>query len=209
MKSIISILLIPLFFINTGTAQDTSKAKFYYFEPLHWRILIPAGFTSVPESELEQMGKQVAEMVGIKDSLNLKIDHGFLFAVRSDESHYMDAKVLPIQNGSSKEFFTSWEKGLNLSLQSLKAELPSVRFDTISYHEAITGIFFYAHKIQMNFGESQHLAQYSFLAIIGNKAMSVNIVAMDPKKENQLLTAFRTSTFGPKKGTYGNENPNN
>jgi hypothetical protein len=204
MKSILITLLISLIFTQKGEAQEVSEAKFYYYEPLHWRILIPAGFNSVPETELEQMGKQGAEMVGTKDTLNLKINHGFLFAVSSDESHYMDAKVVPIQNGSSKEFFTSWERGLNLSLQSMQEGMPAVKFDTVSYHEAITGIIFYAHKLQMNFGESQHVAQYSFLAIIGNKAMSVNIVAMDPKKEKQLLTAFRTSTFGPKKGTYGN-----
>jgi hypothetical protein len=204
MKSILIYLLISFFSTYTCTAQETSPAKLFYYEPLLWRIVIPAGFSSVPQSKLDAMGKEGRDMLAINDSLSQKIDHGFLFAVSSDEFHYMDAKVVHIPNGSSKELFSSWEKGLRDGLQSMKAGLPTAKFDTLSYQELVTGIVFYAHKLQMHLDENQQVTQYSFPAIIGNRAMAVNIVAMNPEKEKLLLSAFRTSTFGPKKGTYAN-----
>jgi hypothetical protein len=143
-------------------AQDTLKNNLFYYEPLGWKIFIPNEFKPIPQHELQTMGNQAADLFFINDSLVNVVNSSFLFAVKSDEYHYMDVKVVQIHPDSTEEFYTSWKSGFDLLIKVRNSTLPNSKFDSLSYEESISGVVFNVQRFYIQINENSKLVVIPF-----------------------------------------------
>jgi hypothetical protein len=169
----------------------------FYYEPLKWTIRIPEGFKSIPPMEVEEMGKQGLEMLGIKEKINLPIH--IIFALRIDEYHYMDAKTITCSRAQFDTIYASWKKATYSSFEIMKSTFPTTDFEITFSKDSIAGLVFNTSLVNVDAGNNNKLSYYSFINLIDSKAFAINLIALDPNKKKEILSAIRNSRIGIQK----------
>lgn len=194
MKNLI-LTLCALFILKISYGQDTLKNHEFVSKEFNWKIIIPDNFTTV---SLEDWAKfQNKGATAIENTYGQKIENKTktIFVFKSDGANYFEANYQPYDIKKDGSFFKSC-KGVNDVLYTtFKKQIPNAKIDSASLITKINNLTFNTFILRIEMSENVVFNVYSFSRLFSDKELCVNIMYLNNKKGDEMLNAWKNSTF--------------
>lgn len=188
--------LCALFIIVTCKAQDTLNNREFVSKEFNWKITIPEKFVTVPSEvwdEFQNKGTKAIESVyGGKVVNNAKI----IFVFKSDGANCFEADSQPFDVKKDGDFSKSFKSVNEVLYTTFKAQIPNAKIDTASLLTEISNLTFNTFVLRLEISGAVVFNVYSFTRLFDGKKFCLYITYIDNKKGDQMLSAWKSSTFG-------------
>jgi hypothetical protein len=170
---------------NSDTTLIVKKFK--------WKITLPEGFKPVEAASIEparQRGKKLVEKstdVQIKDNASVI----FKFV---DGLNLVEAVQQPLDL-KNRSYLSVKKEVQDLMYKTFAAQLSNVRIDSSSGTEMVDGMKFTVLHFRIYRKEQPLFTSYLYSRMFGGIEFGVNILYDKPEAGNNLLSAFRRSSF--------------
>ncbi len=193
MKSILSILF-SIFLSFNLSAQNSGVA--FYSPDFKWKVQIPEGFEKVDNQEwsiLQGKGEQTLEKTVGQDITN---HSKTIFIVKSGNFNYLEANYQPFDTKNDGSYEASNKFVNDIVYKSFKENMPNAKISNTRSKEKINNLIFHKNTFEILMPNSMSMKMIMYSRLFGKKDFSVNIMFIDSKKGEEMLTAWKNSTFG-------------
>jgi len=189
------LLLCAIFTLKVGYGQDSLKNHEFISKEFNWKIVIPDNFTAVSLEDWAKFQNKGAK--AIEDTYGQKIENKTktIFVFKSDGANYFEANCQPYDVKKDGSFLKSC-KGINDVLYTtFKKQIPGAKIDSASLITKINNLRFNTFILRIEMSENVIFNVYSFSRLFLNKELCVNIVYLNNNKGDEILDAWKNSTF--------------
>ena len=189
----VKILLLLL--LLTTVDCFSQDLKQFYSKEFNWRIDIPDGFTTVSAQKAEETdakGKLALEKTLGQPIENKAID---IFRFQRDKQNYFQANYQPYDERKDGKYRKNLGMLHKVVYQTFATQFPTVKIDSVTTTETISGIKFVAYKMSINIPNKGTMEMYMYSHLFGKKDFTVTIICRDEKVGQDILAAWRGSKF--------------
>jgi hypothetical protein len=195
MKTLFFLLAIVSTFIASCIGQTNTPQNKIYNKDFKWSISIPAGFDTVNAEKWNSMQNRGAEAVektyGEKPVNKSKT----IFVFLNDKFNYFESNYQPFDTTRDGDYLEACGDVNKMIYGTLESQMKGAKIDSSSSTTLINGLVFQSFKLGITFPNNMVLNMYSYSRLFGKKEFTVNITAVDRKKEKELLDAWLNSRF--------------
>lgn len=192
MKSFFYILFSIV--ISSNLYAQNSGSLFYSPE-FKWKIQIPEGFEKVDHEEwarFQGKGEQALEKTVGQDIIN---HSKTIFVVKSGNFNYLETNYQPFDTKTDGSYEEANAFINDIVYKSFKENMPNAKVTNTRTKEKINNLLFYKNTFEIALPNGISMKMLMFSRLFGKKDFSVNIMFMDPKKGEEMLTAWKNSIF--------------
>lgn len=199
MKYISLFIIAVALSISNCHAQDSIPAKKLYNAMFKWHITIPEGFNNMSPQDYARM--QQKGTAAIEDTYNDKVINRSkpIFVFKSDQMHYFESNYQPFDVKIDGSHSASCKAVGDVLYNTFLKQLGDVKMDSAYTSEIVDKLKFRVFKLNIYLPNDNVLTTYMFSRLFGKQEFSVVMLFVDRKRGEELLNAFRTSTFDKNK----------
>ena len=192
MKSIFSIL----FFIFTfSTLYSQNSDSEFYSPDFKWKIQIPQGFEKVNHDEWAKMqgkGEQALEKTTGQDVVN---NSKTIFVVKSGNFNYLETNSQPFDTKTDGNYEEINKAVNDIVYKAFKENMPNATITNTRTKEKINNLIFHKNSFKILLPNNMTMEMIMFSRLFGKKEFTLNVMFMDSKKGEEMLNAWKNSTF--------------
>ncbi|TCZ72204.1 hypothetical protein [Flaviaesturariibacter aridisoli] len=188
--------LLTLLFALIGLSAGAQEANDLFVPEFNWKIRIPAGYTRVSQAGADSLSEGGEEMIEKHTGITINTRPKDLFTFRNGPLHYIEANYLPRTTNSVKEYEAAFRKMTEVVYTTFEKQFSAAAVDTATGTEVIAGMRFYALRVQIKAANGFVLRMHLYTRLVGERDLTVTFLSIDKDRLEELLNAFRTSTFG-------------
>lgn len=192
---IINYILICSALISQSCIGQIVPKKEIFNKEFNWKITIPEGFDNMNEADwtrINNRGKEAIEKTFGGEIVN---NSTTIFAFRADKFNHFESNWVPVDLSKGGDYLESCKKLNQVIFDTFKNQLPSANLDSLSSEQTIDGLKFNVFKIALNFQNNVVLDFITFNRLFDKRKLTVTIIALDKKKQELLLDAWKNSSF--------------
>ena len=184
-------IFICLLLLMQACLRNKEDPNRIYFKDFDWSIVLPGGFTRVSPEDWrpEAFGNALEK----KESEHPRV----LLVFKKDEYNFFEVNCQSFDEKLDGDYLGSWQAEINRVYQSLNNETAIVKIDTLSSTEEIGGFQFQKFYFKAYYPEMD-LSGYLYKCLLGKRIFSAIIMFRDESSGEQLLSAWKRSSFGKK-----------
>lgn len=193
MKSICTILFF--IFLSFHLSAQNSGSTFYSPD-FKWKMEIPEGFEKVDNQEwarLQGRGEQALEKTVGQNIIN---HSKTIFIVKSGNFNYIEANYQPFDPKTEGSYEESNNSVNNIVYKSFKENIPNAKITNTRSKEKINNLPFFKSTFEILMPNGMLMKMIMYSRLFGKRDFSVNVMFTDNKKGEEMLTAWKNSTFG-------------
>lgn len=175
--------------------NKNSDKRTLFNEEFKWTITIPPGFEAVSAkkwSEIEKRGEAALEKTYGEDVEN---NSKRIFVFSSDQLNYFEASYEPFDHSIDGNFLENLHLTTALAYHTFETQMEGARLDSSYSMTTVSGMTFHTFRITIALPNKMTMNMLLFSRLIDGKALSVNIMTVDKRKEKELLAAWTSSKF--------------
>ncbi len=188
-------LFIVFISIQTICSQ-TSDKKVFFNKEFNWTISIPENFENVNAEEwakFQNKGSKAIENTYGEKVVNLT---KILFVIKSGKFNYFESIYQPYNNAIDGDFIKSFKNVNEIICETFKNQMPGIKIEKNYSTEIIDHIVFQKYTTTIEYPNKLILKAIMYAHLFGKKDFTVNIMYVDDDKGEQMLAAWKNSTFG-------------
>jgi hypothetical protein len=189
-------LVICLSLLFQICAGQTTPQKEFYNKDFNWRITIPENFEAMDTAEIASMQSKGAAAMNKANNVKAENHATTLFFMRSEQTNYFESDYQSFDPAVDGNFSATLNAINNMIYKTLTTQLTGAKVDTVKSMEKISNLEFYSFKTSVTYPNKMVQHMLTFHRLFGKKEFTVTIVYRDDAKGQQMLSAWRSSTFG-------------
>ena len=193
MKTTLTILA----FISASFAcfpQDISP-EIKFIEEINWTIQVPEGFDVIELEEFEKIRekgkKAIEDTFGAKPEDSTKV----ILSLRNGQFNILEVNYQPNFTPKNEDYTSTLRETKLLIYEMFTDQMPGIIPDTSSTVEYIDKLTFYVYHVTLGLPEKRSFKIHMYMRLFDDKDWTFNIMYMDEEKGQEMLEAFRNSTF--------------
>ena len=197
MKNRFSTVFFPtlLILILTSCSEETKPIdpNAVFNEEFNWTISIPKQFEKLSAIEWNQIQNGGEEIIDTTDEQLAKT----IVVFRNGDFNYFESNYQlydSIVDGNYNASCQSLNEGM---YENFKEQMPGMQIDSSSSIELIDELAFQNFKISINFPNGMTLNSNIYSRLFDDRELSVNIMYVDNKVGEEMLSVWRKSSFKP------------
>ena len=188
-------IVVCTFILQSCQGQGNSSKKIYNPD-FKWTITIPENFEKVSNDDWEKMQNKGAEAIENTYEGEIVNRATIVFVFKSGQINYFESNYQPFDIATDGDYLEN-NKGVNEMLyNTFITQMPGIKIDTTRTVEKIDNLEFQNFKMKVVYPNQMVLNVSMYSRLFKNKEFSVNIMYVDDKKGQQMLQAWKASTFG-------------
>lgn len=192
----LSYFIVVCTFILQSCQGQSNSAKKIYNPDFKWTITIPENFEKVSNDDWEKMQNKGAEAIENTYEGEIVNRATIVFVFKSGQINYFESNYQPFDIATDGDYLEN-NKGVNEMLyNTFITQMPGIKIDTTRTVEKIDNLEFQNFKMKVIYPNQMVLNVSMYSRLFKNKEFSVNIMYVDDKKGQQMLQAWKASTFG-------------
>jgi hypothetical protein len=176
-------------------SQTESNPKVIHNKDFNWTITIPEDFNSINESDwnkIQQRGKEAIEKTFGEEIINQATT---IFKFEKGQFNNFEANYQPYDIEIDGDYFETYKEVNLIMYQTMEAQMPKAKLDSISSKQKISGLEFQRFDITIDFPNGMKMKTIGLSRLFDKKEFTVNITAVDEKIAKEMLEAFLNSKF--------------
>lgn len=181
-------------FMQSCYGQISPKMKIYN-EDFKWTITIPENFEKLSNEQWSKMQNKGA--AAIEKTYDGKIINQttILFVFKSGQTNYFESNYQPYDITTDGEYLENCNAVNEMLYETFKSQMPNIKIDTTKTVEKIDHLEFQNFKMKVEYPNKMILTILMYNRLFENKEFTVNIMYLDDKKGEQMINAWKASTF--------------
>jgi hypothetical protein len=186
-------LILLLLFAGSNN-QSQSSPQTLYSKDFKWTIVIPDGYSSVTQAEIDRLQKQgsdaIEETIG-KVEINKSIK---IFSFEKDKYNNFEAYSVAFDN-SSGEYIQAVKELNRILYQAYKLKIPDATIEVSNTTVLISGLEFQANIMKLYLANGLTLNMLSYNRLFGKNSLAINISFIVEKEGIKIIKALKNSKF--------------
>jgi len=175
---------------------QTTPKKEYYSKEFNWRITIPENFVSIDSAEMARIEVKGAAVMDKANNTKVENHATLLFSVKTDLMNHLDCSYQPFNPAVDGNYLETKQAINNMIYKTLTTQLQGVKVDTTTRIEKISNLEFNTFMTTVTYPNKMVLHSLMYYRLFGKREFSLNIVYKEDEKGQQMLNAWKNSTFG-------------
>ena len=189
------ILLVCVILTHFCYSQTNATQKLYN-ELFKWSVTIPEGFEKISAAESDKFKNKGIN--AIEDTFGETVidESETIFVFKNGPANVFEANYQPFDTEIDGDYSESRKAVNDILYETFKTQMPKAKITRSNSTEKIDGLTFYVHTINIELPNKMVLKAMMFNRLFGKREFTVNIMFLDKILGEQLLDAWRSSTFG-------------
>jgi hypothetical protein len=195
-RNAMAIATVLITLVSSCHAQPKTAPGEYYSKEFNWRVTIPAGFQSVPDTSWQKMKNRGTAAIEQTAGATVEDHSKTLFVFQLDQFDYFESNYQSFDPEKEGDYRANNKSACDLICQTFQRQVPSARMDSSYSTELISGLRFVVFSLDIHLSEQAtfHMRMYG-RPFAEKRLFTVTILYLDPAKGKPMLDAWRKSTF--------------